>query len=243
MNKNIPSHHNTQGRQQKIRVLVADDHSLFREGLCKLLEGIEDMCCIAVADDGEQAINMVKEHSPDVVLMDISMPKVDGIEATRKIKQNNPKTSVIILSAYKDDNYVLACLENGVNGYLLKDIHRTDLINAIRIVSSGELVFNLEVARRFMHNSRSCDYPGRPSIEKPNFNGLHDREFQILRLAAKGMSNKEIALKLSISVQTVGTHFVNIFRKLDVGSRVEAIIYALKQHWFTIDELPDDEGN
>ena len=196
------------------------------------MESEEDIHCIAVAEDGEQAVKLTGEYTPDVALIDIEMPKVDGIEAARQIKMANPATAVIILSAYKDDNYVLACMENGVNGYLLKDVHRSELINAIRIVHAGEGVFNLEVTKSVLHGLATSK-----DKEQSDFSGLHCREFEVLKLAAGGMSNKEIARTLGISIQTVGTHFVNIFRKLEVGSRMEATLYALKKRWFTIDEL------
>lgn len=217
---------------EKIRILVADDHPIVRNGLCQLCEAEEDLECIAKVDDGEQAVKLAKELVPDVAIIDIAMPKMNGIEAAKQIKEDFPSTAVLIISAYKYDYYLLACLRAGVDGFLLKDAPPTEIVNAIRMVHAGRGVFDLETAGKLMRDlAASKDTGSLGSTE------LCLRELEVLKLAAKGMGNKEIADRLSISKHTVGSHFVHSFRKLGVQSRTEAILYALKQGWFNIDDL------
>jgi len=217
---------------EKIRVLVADDHPIVRDALWHLCEAEEDLECIAKADDGEQAVRLAKDLVPDVAIIDVAMPKVNGIEAAKQIKKDCPTTSVLIISAYKYDYYILACLKAGVDGYMLKDTPPLQIANAIRMVHAGGGVFDLETTGKLIRDlAASKDEGGLGSTE------LRVRELEVLKLAAKGGGNKEIADKLYISEHTVGSHFVHIFRKLGVQSRTEAILYALKQGWFNIDDL------
>lgn len=222
---------------QNISVLVADDHPVFREGLCALLNSEDGVDCVGIAEDGHQAIKLTSELLPDVVLLDIAMPNIDGIEAAKQIMKVCPTTAVLILSAYKYDHYVLACLQAGVNGYLLKTTPRVDLINAIRMVHGGRGVFSLEATGKVMHSIAVAGDNVETAAVRAKW---HRRHIQILKLAAKGMANKEIARELGISTNTVGTHFINIFRKLGVGSRTEAILYALKEGLFTMEDIVSD---
>lgn len=216
----------------KISVVIADDHALFREGVCRFLENEEDMECVATAEDGEQAVKLTQELLPDVVLIDVAMPKVNGIDAAKQIKAVCPGTAVVMLSAYKYNYYILACIQVGVEGYLLKDMPRSALISAIRLVHAGEGVYNLKAVGKVLSELATNRVRGKSVLSK-----LNSRELQVLRLAAMGMGNQEIGSELGISKHTVATHFVNIFRKLGVESRTEATLYALKEGWFTVEDL------
>lgn len=217
---------------EKIKVLVADDHTLFCEALCPLLKSEEDMDCVALAKDGEEAVRLAKELLPDVALIDIEMPKMDGIEAAKQIKTACPTTAVIIVSGYKYAHYILASVEAGVDGYLLKHTPRRELINAIRMVHCGQGVFSLEATAKVLRGIAT-----EKSGEEISLGSLHPRELEVLKMTARGMTNKEIAAKLCISPHTVGTHLVNIFRKLGVDTRTEATLYTLKEGLLTVDDL------
>ena len=218
---------------EKIRILIADDHPAFREGLCQLLEGEEDLECVAMPEDGEEAVRLAKELRPDVAIIDVAMPKLNGIEATRQIKAAYPAIAILMVSAYGYESYILASLRVGAAGYLLKSASLRELISAIRLVHAGEGVFDLKSASRLISRVATEKVGERGGLEE-----LHRRELEVLKLAAKGMRNKEIARKLVISERTVQTHLVNIFRKLEVGSRTEAVLHALKEGWLTLDDLP-----
>jgi len=218
---------------EKIKVLVADDHPVFREGLCQLLEHEEDLECVAKPADGEEAVRLAKELLPDVAIIDIAMPKLNGIEAVKQIKAAHPATAILIVSAFSYESYILASLRAGAAGYLLKSTSLRELTNAIRSVHAGEAVFDFRATSKILR--RLADDKGE---ERRNLEELYPRELEVLRLAGKGLSNKEIARELVISERTVQTHLVNIFRKLDVGSRTEAVLHALKEGWLTLDDLP-----
>jgi DNA-binding NarL/FixJ family response regulator len=218
----------------KIKVIIADDHALFREGTHSLIGHEKDMEVIGEASDGEEAIKLVTELHPHVVLMDIAMPRVNGIEATRRIKADFPSTAVLILTAYDNDQYIVALLEAGAAGYLLKNVSGSDLVNAIRAVHAGEAVLHPAIAqkvfKRLSSTAREAEEPAQPDK-------LSEREMEILRLAAKGMSNQDIATRLYLSRRTVQAHLANIFRKMDVGSRTEAVLQALRKGWLGLDDL------
>ncbi len=218
----------------KIKVLIADDHALFREGTRSLIEHEKDMEVVGEASDGEETIKLVKELHPHLVLMDIAMPKVNGIEATRRIKVDNPATAVLILTAYDNDQYIVALLEAGAAGYLLKNVSGSDLVNAIRSVYAGEAVLHPTIAQKVFSRLGES---GRPPEEPVPEAELSEREMEILKLAAKGMSNQDIAVQLYLSRRTVQAHLANIFRKIDVGSRTEAVLQALRKGWIGLDDL------
>ena len=217
----------------RIRIAIADDHAVLREGMRNLLEREKDMEVVGEAGDGYEIVNLVSEVKPDVVLMDIVMPKLNGIEATKQIKQINPVTNVLILTAYSDIRYILGLLEAGACGYLLKSAHSSEITRAIRTVQSGESVLDPTVTRKLLERVVGA---GRITEEYKEKEVLSPREVEILRLASRGMSNKEIADKLYLSVRTIKAHLTNIFNKMGVGSRIDAIIKGLKEGLITIDE-------
>lgn len=219
-----------------IRVIVADDHHLVREALARTLDGAEDMECIGTAKDGAEIVKLAQKLLPDVAIIDVSMPGMDGIEATRRIKSTCPSTAVLILSAYKFEHYVVASIEAGADGYVLKsNMPSKGLVNAVRTVHDGASVLDREPSELLR---RLAIGKGKQEV---NQGELGRRELQVLKLAAKGMSNKQIAIELHISDQTVGTHFVNIFRKLEVKSRMEAVLYALRKGWIPVFKLGSEE--
>jgi len=207
---------------KKIRVILADRHEVFRQGLSYILSSQADIECVAQAEDGEVAVNLARKLQPDIVLIDIDMPKINGIESGKRIRSYCPDTAVVILTHSRHKSHVAASIAAGINGYLIKDISSDEIISAIRTVYSGNGVFNLEVAGDTLRS-------GLIGALNHDENGLHEREGEILMLLAEGMSNKQIAAKLGISSHTVATHLVSIFRKLGIRSRTEAMLYVLKR--------------
>jgi NarL family two-component system response regulator LiaR len=220
---------------EPITVLLADDHPVLREGMRNLLEQERDIKVVAEAGNGHEAVAGVRAFKPDIVLMDVVMPRLNGIEATKQIKRTNPTTAVLILSAYDDDRYVLGLLDAGAAGYLLKNATGQEVIQAIRSVHAGEAVLHPAVAARLLARvGRSSPRPAAIDGEEP----LTGRELEVLQLAAKGHSNKEIANELVLTVPTVKAHLVNIFNKLGVGSRTEAVLYGLRMGWLVLEDEP-----
>lgn len=219
---------------EEITVLLADDHVLLRQGTRELLEREDDLKVIGEAGDGEEAVHLAQDLHPHVVIMDIAMPKLNGIEATRRIKEMQPDTAVLILSAYDDDQYVFAILEAGAAGYLLKDVPSQELVEAIRAVHAGESILHPTIARKVINRFASPRGPGVLGVEADQ---LSEREMEVLKLAAQGMSNMEIANELALSVRTIQGHLSNIFSKMQVGSRTEAVIQALQRGWFTLEDI------
>jgi len=214
-----------------IRVVLADDHAVVRKGIREFLEGEPDITVVAEAVDGEQAIALVAEHQPDVAVLDIQMPQVSGIEATRRIKAEHPKVRVLILSAYDDDPYIFALLQAGASGYVLKTADSAELVQAVRAVHRGESALDPAVTQRVVRQLAT----GRPLGTPTSVETLTEREVEVLRLVAQGLTNKAIGQTLGISDRTVQGHLANIYGKLNVGSRTEAVTEALKQGWITIE--------
>ena len=208
---------------------------MVREGTRRILEQERDMEVVGEAGDGEEAVNLATSLKPDVAIMDISMPKMDGIEATRRIKVVCPSINVLILSAYDDDQFIFSLLEAGAAGYLLKSIRSHELLDAVRAVYSGESVLHPSIARKVLNRFVSAS--GKPEGKEPS-GMLSDREMEVLKLAAKGLSNQDIAEKLCLSIRTVQGHLGHIFNKLQVGSRTEAVVRGLKEGWVTLDDVP-----
>jgi NarL family two-component system response regulator LiaR len=215
-----------------IRVLIVDDHPTFAQGLSRLLAEQSDLEPIGIAADGEEAVRLAHDLKPDVVVMDVSMPKLNGIEATKKIKKELPNTIVLVLSAYGYHPYVLSALEAGAAGYLLKSVPMRELMNAIRALCVGEAVLDQKVAEKLLRSL------AKPLGEAHVSGYMSPIELQVLKLGARGLSNKEIGDELSLSERTIQSHFTSIFQKLSVGSRIEAALKALKEGWLTIDDIP-----
>jgi DNA-binding NarL/FixJ family response regulator len=219
-----------------IKVMLVENHILVREGTRELLDREKDIQVVAEAGDGEEAVRLAAEHHPDVIIMDIAMPKLNGIEATRQIKAADPTTAVLVLSAYDDDQYIFAFLEIGAAGYLLKDASTDDLIKAIRAVHAGESVLYPAIARKVVNYFSQRAATRRAGEMESTLDQLTNREMEVLKLAARGMTNRAIAGELTISVRTVQVHLSNVFSKLGVGSRTEAVIYALREGWLTLED-------
>ncbi|HMQ50743.1 MAG TPA: response regulator transcription factor [Anaerolineae bacterium] len=220
---------------QEIRLVLADDHAVVRSGTRELLEQQPDLIIVGEASDGEEAVRLAQELEPDVVIMDVRMPKLNGIEATRRIKSQKPGVRILVLTAHDDDEYVFALLQAGANGYLLKTAEIEELVRAIRTVASGQPALAPEVTGKVMAQFTSGR--GLPEVVTDNhhdtYDGLTDRELGILRLVGKGMSNKQIGKELFISDRTVQAHLSNIFSKLGVNSRTEAVMHAVRRGWIT----------
>jgi DNA-binding NarL/FixJ family response regulator len=207
--------------QEKIRVLIADDHTLFREGLIALLDTDPDIEVVATARDGHQAIEASLRHQPDIILMDLQMPSMNGIQATRRIIQASPHIGVIVVTMFEDDDSVFAAMRAGARGYILKGADREDIIRAIQAVSRGDALFGPSIATRLM------DFFARPAeTPPPAFPELTDREREVLDCIAQGLNNTEIADRLFISPKTVRNHVSNIFNKMQVTDRVQAALRA-----------------
>jgi DNA-binding NarL/FixJ family response regulator len=218
-----------------IKILIADDHAVVRDGTRQILEQEADLEVIAEAADGAEAIKLAGSTRPDVAIIDISMPGIDGIEATRQIKKLYPAIAVLILSAYDDDQFVFSLLEAGAAGYLLKSVRGRELIEAVRQVHAGESVLHPAIARKVLNRfvPGSGKGAGHKSAEV-----LSDREIEVLRYATRGLSNQDIADELCLSLRTVQAHLGHIFNKLQVSSRTEAVVRALKEGWVTLEDIP-----
>lgn len=219
----------------KTKILLAEDHTVVREGTKKLLESQNDFEIVGEANNGEEAVELAGKLCPDVVVMDIAMPKLSGIEATKQIKALYPGMAILVLTGYDNDEYVFALIEAGAAGYLLKETSGDELINAIRLVVAGEAVLHPRIIRKILDRLRT---PDENNAEAISAELLTPREMEVLGSASRGMSNAEIANELYLSVRTVQSHLRSIFNKLGVGSRSEAIVYALKKGWLNLDQLP-----
>ena len=209
-----------------IRILLADDHTFVRDGLRALLDKQPDMTVVAEAADGRDSVRLAEEQSPDVVIMDIAMPNMNGIEATRRILAFNPQTAVVILSMHQDESYVLRSLKAGAKGYLLKDSLRSDVIEAIHAVAQGRSFLTRKVGRILQEDYvRQME---RRGVED-SYDLLTDREREILQLVAEGRTNKEVASLLNISLTTVETHRTHILQKLGLHSVPDLILYAVRK--------------
>ena len=203
-----------------VRVLIADDHPLFREGMRGRLDRMDDIAVVGEASGGDEAVRLSQELEPQIVLMDIKMPGLNGIEATREILRTNPRVGVLMLTMFEDDDSVFAAMRAGARGYLLKDSGGEGVVHAIRAVTSGEAVFGPGVAERII------GFFSVPRSAQRAFPELTEREEEILALVARGKSNQEIAAQLFVSVKTVRNHVSNILLKLQVADRAQAVIRA-----------------
>ena len=211
-----------------IRVLIADDHRLFRLGLRQACESAGDFEVVGEAEDGQEAVELARRCRPDVILMDINMPILDGVEATRCIMENDPSIQVIMLTIYRRDRYVFEAIKAGARGYLLKDVDEGELLEAIRAVHRGEALINPGLATKLLDEFRRL---GQVAAEAGDVERLTQGEMDVLRLVAQGASNKEIAARLHLAESTVSNRLSNIYQKLHVNSRTQAALLALRRGW------------
>jgi DNA-binding NarL/FixJ family response regulator len=208
--------------EDTVRVLIADDHPLFREGMRGRLDRVADVAVVGEAASGDEAVELAQKLEPHIILMDIKMPGLNGIEATREIQRANPQIGILVLTMFEDDDSVFAAMRAGAKGYLLKDSGGEGVVHAIRAVASGEAVFGPGVAERII------GYFSAPRAAAPQraFPELTEREEEVLSLVAQGKSNREIARQLFVSLKTVRNHVSNILLKLQVADRAQAVIRA-----------------
>lgn len=209
---------------EKIRILLADDHAVLRQGMAQVLDSEPDMTVIAQAENGLEAVTLARKHEPNIVLLDINMPELDGVMAAKRITADLPETRIIILTMYRRDDYVFEAIKVGASGYLLKEAELDELLAAIRTVAEGGAVIDPAIAMRVLAELRQPKKPKKPA--KPI---LNEHDIEILKLLVEGMSNKEIADRLSISEKTVRNRLSLIFRKLHLENRTQAALYALKE--------------
>ncbi len=215
-----------------IRILIADDHSLFRQGLRSLLEAEGDLRVIGEAASGREALRAALETKPDIILMDIQMPGLDGVEAAKEIIKESPEAKVIMLTMYRQDAYVFEAVKAGARGYLLKDTDAGVLVDAVRRVNQGEVLLDAELAEQIIHDFRAK----RDVLPRAHHADLTEREVQILRLLAQGATNQEIADGLGISEKTVRNRLSEIFSKLHLNNRTQAALYAIREGLADIEE-------
>ncbi len=216
--------------ETSIRVLIVDDHSLLRQGLVRLLDLESTIDVVGQAADGEQALEKVEELAPDVVLMDINMPKLNGIETTRQIRRNWPKVRVLALTIHDDEGYISEMIRAGARGYVLKDAEPDNLYHAIRRVCDGETYFPPELMEKVMerYHRLNTEY-GQQRVDRPGEEPLTRRELEVLECIVKGLSNRDIAGALFISEKTVKNHITSLLRKLNVTDRTQAAVLAVQQ--------------
>lgn len=217
---------------EPIRVLLADDHAVVRKGIREFLEEDGGVTVVAEAADGAGAVRLAGELRPDVAVLDVQMPGVNGIEATRQIKAAYPAIRVLILTAYDEDPYVFALLRAGADGYLLKNADPDDLVRAVKTVAAGGKVLAPDITAKVVAQMTT----GKPAAAAGQVEPLTERELEVLRLAAHGLTNKAIAVELGLSDRTVQGHLANIYGKLAVASRTEAVTKALKLGWLVLDD-------
>jgi len=208
---------------QTVRILIADDHPIVREGLATVLSQEDDIKVVGQASNGSEAVSKAKELHPDIILMDLQMPEMDGVEAMQRIKEEAPDIGIIILTTYDTDDYIFRGIEAGARAYLLKDSPPEEVLKAIRAVHKGESIIQPRVASRLL--DRFSQLSRAPAPEE----GLSQREIEVLQLIAKGAANKEIASQLFIGESTVKTHIIHIFNKLEVKDRTEAVTEAVRK--------------
>lgn len=218
----------------KTTIVLADDHPLLRKALRDVLEKEDDFQIVAEAGDGEEAVRLVRDLLPNVVIMDISMPNLDGLAATRQIKAGFPGVAVLVLTVHTDDECILEILQAGAAGYLIKSVFGDEVVQAVRAISAGEMVLSSSIGQRLL--KQAARYPTRPLLLEAG-EKMSARELEVLKLTARGMANKDIALRLGIKQRTVKGHLADIFSKLRVASRTEAVITGLRSGFLSMDDI------
>lgn len=213
-----------------IRVVLADDHAVVRKGIREFLEDDGTIRVVAEASDGEEAVAMVAREQPDVAVFDIQMPRMTGLEAASIVKKDYPNTRILMLTAYEDEPYIIAALKTGASGYLLKTAGSDELVRAVHAVASGETALSPAVAKKLVQRAS-----GIAPVQEEMVESLTEREMEVLRLAAKGMGNKQIGSALAISDRTVQGHLANIYSKLHVTTRTEAVLFAVRKKWIALE--------
>jgi NarL family two-component system response regulator LiaR len=231
-------------RRNKITVLLCDDHAVVREGTRRLLEEEDDIEVVGEASDGLEAIELARELSPCVVAMDVSMPRMNGIEATKEVKRVSPNSKILALTAYDDFAYVKRLIENGASGYILKSARAEELIAAVRATAFGGSIFDEQVAKKvfgkFLQDQAQSTSNDKLPERPPSNSVLTQKETEVLILAGRGLSNKEIAHLLNVSPRTIQTHLGSVFNKLGVSSRTEAVVTALNLGIVSKSDLEDE---
>jgi two-component system NarL family response regulator len=215
-----------------IRVMIADDHALFRQALKTVLDGEPDLELVAEASDGEEAVRVAEECAPDVVLMDVRMPKLAGIEAARQLKESAPTTKVVMLTVSDDEEDLFDAIKAGASGYLLKEINPDEVARAVRQIQAGQSLLSPSMASKLLTEFATMT---KRAEERPYHPRLTEREMEVLKLVAQGMTNREIGKSLHISENTVKNHIRNILEKLHLNSRMEAVIYAVREKLLEIE--------
>lgn len=218
-----------------IKVLLADDHAVLRQGIAQVIESQEDMRVVAQAANGEEALALARTHNPDVLLLDINMPGIDGIEVTRIMTSELPDVQVLILTMYRRDEYVINAIKAGASGYLLKEVEMTEMLSAIRSVAKGDAVLDPSVAKRVLANLRGELQPEVSQVESE----LAERDVDILRLLAQGMGNQNIADQLHLSEKTVRNRLSQVFKKFGLKNRTEAALFAVRSGLVDQDQEQD----
>ncbi len=209
-----------------IRVVIVDDHTLFRDGLCAILEAAVDIEVVGEAANGRQAIELAEALAPDVILMDIQMPDMTGLEATERILEILPGTGIIMITMLEDDDSLFVAMRAGARGYVLKGADKTEMLSSVRAVADGRAIFGPDIARRLTGFFQQANATGQERGLSRTFPDLTEREYEILELIAQGLHNQEIAVRLHITIKTVSNHISNIYNKLQVVDRVQAILLA-----------------
>ncbi len=235
----MTEHESNRTTPQKTRILLADDHPLMRRALRELIEREHDLEVVGEAGDGSEAVRLVETLDPDVVIMDISMPVMNGVEATRRIKDASPEAAVLILTVHTDIHTIFSILQAGASGYLVKSIYGPEVINTIRSLMDGDLVLAPGISEEVVKYAlQHVEEPGRGKAAQSGPNhSMSTKTMEVLKLAAQGLSNKQIGTTMNISEGTVKGYFVEIFQCLNVHSRTEAVFVSLKSGLLTLDDL------
>jgi len=221
-------------RSDKTRIILADDHPLLRKALRDLLEKEAAFDIVGEAGDGEEAVRLATEIKPDVLIMDISMPNMDGLQATQQIKARCPEVAVLVLTVHTDDESILEILKAGAAGYLIKSAFGNEVVHAVRAVFTGDMVLSPQIGQRLL--KQAARFPTRPVLLEAG-EKLSARELEVLKLTARGLSNKDVAKALDIKLRTVKGHLADIFSKLRVASRTEAVIAGLQAGFLSLDDI------